>query len=96
MTVTLRETAGEHRGRERRVRATYVVGCDGARSGVREAIGRTLAGASAAHAWAVMDTLAVTDFPDIRTKCAIQSQAGSILHHPARGRPPLPHVRGPR
>ncbi|MCS5733866.1 FAD-binding monooxygenase [Herbiconiux daphne] len=83
--VTLRETTGPHEGRERRVHAKYVVGCDGARSGVRESIGRTLVGASAAHAWAVMDTLAVTDFPDIRTKCAIQSQAGSILHIPREG-----------
>ncbi|MBF4562803.1 FAD-binding monooxygenase [Microbacterium sp. VKM Ac-2870] len=85
VAVTLRETAGDRAGQERRVRAKYVVGCDGARSGVREAIGRKLVGASAAHAWAVMDTLAVTDFPDIRTKCAIQSQAGSILHIPREG-----------
>ena len=85
VAVTLRETAGERIGQERQVRAKYVVGCDGARSGVREAIGRKLVGASAAHAWAVMDTLAVTDFPDIRTKCAIQSQAGSILHIPREG-----------
>jgi phenol 2-monooxygenase len=32
-----------------------------------------------------MDTLAVTDFPDIRTKCAIQSVNGSILHIPREG-----------
>ena len=83
--VTLRETAGGRVGQMRQVRAKYVVGCDGARSGVREAIGRKLVGASAAHAWAVMDTLAVTDFPDIRTKCAIQSQSGSILHIPREG-----------
>ncbi|MGD8166358.1 FAD-binding monooxygenase [Herbiconiux sp. P16] len=87
VSVTLRESAGEGRreGQERAVRAKYVVGCDGARSGVRESIGRQLVGQSAAHAWAVMDTLAVTDFPDIRTKCAIQSQAGSILHIPREG-----------
>lgn len=85
VTVTLRETAGERIGQPRRVRAKYVVGCDGARSAVRESIGRTLSGDQAFHAWAVMDTLAVTDFPDIRTKCAIQSQAGSILHIPREG-----------
>ncbi|SDZ45711.1 FAD-binding monooxygenase [Herbiconiux ginsengi] len=85
VTVTVRESAGEREGQERTVRAKYVVGCDGARSGVRESIGRRLVGQSAAHAWAVMDTLAVTDFPDIRTKCAIQSQAGSILHIPREG-----------
>jgi phenol 2-monooxygenase len=85
VTVTLRHTAGHRTGHERTVRAKYVVGCDGARSGVREAIGRKLAGQSALHAWAVMDVLAVTDFPDIRTKCAIQSRAGSILHIPREG-----------
>jgi phenol 2-monooxygenase len=32
-----------------------------------------------------MDTLAVTDFPDIRTKCSIQSEAGNILLIPREG-----------
>jgi phenol 2-monooxygenase len=85
VTVTLRGSAGEHAGQERRVRAQYVVGCDGARSPVRTAIGSKLVGDQAFHAWAVMDVLAVTDFPDIRTKCAIQSQRGSILHIPREG-----------
>jgi phenol 2-monooxygenase len=85
VTVTLRRTAGENAGSTHTVRARYVVGCDGARSPVRESIGRKLAGDQARHAWAVMDTLAVTDFPDIRTKCAIQSRHGSILHIPREG-----------
>ncbi|WP_127794994.1 FAD-binding monooxygenase [Agromyces sp. LHK192] len=67
------------------VRAKYVLGADGARSGVREAIGAKHIGAQAFHAWGVMDTLAVTDFPDIRTKCSIQSEAGNILHIPREG-----------
>jgi phenol 2-monooxygenase len=85
VTVTLAHSAGEHEGDERVVRAKYVVGADGARSGVRHAIGCTMAGDQAFHAWGVMDVLAVTDFPDIRTKCAIQSEAGSILHIPREG-----------
>ncbi|QEW01558.1 3-hydroxybenzoate 4-monooxygenase [Microbacterium caowuchunii] len=85
VSVTLRDVAGEHEGRERTIRAGYVVGCDGARSRVREAIGRRHIGGQAAHAWGVMDVLAVTDFPDIRIKCAIQSRAGSILHIPREG-----------
>jgi len=85
VTVTLRHTCGEHDGEERQLRAKYVVGCDGARSAVREAIGRRMTGNQALHAWAVMDVLAVTDFPDIRTKCAIQSEHGSILHIPREG-----------
>ncbi len=86
VTVTLRHTAGPDEGAERTVKAKYVVGCDGARSKVRQSIGSTLAGDAANHAWGVMDVLASTDFPDIRTKCAIQSSnGGSILHIPREG-----------
>jgi len=43
-------------------------------------------GDQALHAWGVMDVLAVTDFPDIRTKCAIQSHdGGNILLIPREG-----------
>ncbi len=82
--VTVRLRREDEEG-ERLVRARYAVGCDGARSAVRDSIGRKLVGDRANHAWAVMDTLAVTDFPDIRTKCAIQSKHGSILHIPREG-----------
>ncbi|WP_178946181.1 FAD-binding monooxygenase [Kocuria sp. TGY1127_2] len=85
ITARLRYTAGERDGEERTVRAKYVVGCDGARSPVRTSIGRKLTGDAANHAWGVMDVLATTDFPDIRTKCAIQSVNGSILHIPREG-----------
>ncbi|MDR6868982.1 phenol 2-monooxygenase [Microbacterium resistens] len=83
--VRVRHVAGERAGEERIVRAKYVVGCDGARSGVREAIGRRHLGGSSAHAWGVMDVLVNTDFPDWRTKCAINSEAGNILHIPREG-----------
>lgn len=83
--VRVRHTTGALAGQERTVRATYVVGCDGARSGVREAIGRKHIGAFAAHAWGVMDVLVNTDFPDWRTKCAINAEAGNILHIPREG-----------
>ncbi|WP_144877721.1 FAD-dependent monooxygenase [Microbacterium sp. 1.5R] len=83
--VGVRYSAGERAGEERTIRAKYVVGSDGARSGVRQAIGRTHVGASAAHAWGVMDVLVNTDFPDWRTKCAINSEAGNILHIPREG-----------
>ncbi|MCH4813712.1 FAD-binding monooxygenase [Vreelandella neptunia] len=86
VTVTLRHSTGENEGQDKVVRARYVIGCDGARSGVRTAIGCKLAGDQANHAWGVMDVLAVTDFPDIRTKCAIQShEGGSILLIPREG-----------
>ncbi|MFA4840188.1 MAG: FAD-dependent monooxygenase, partial [Agrococcus sp.] len=83
--VTVAHTSGDQKDVERVIRAKFVVGADGARSGVRSAIGCTLAGQSANHAWGVMDVLANTDFPDIRTKSAIQSSAGSILLIPREG-----------
>ena len=85
VTVTVRYTAGARAGEERTIRAGYVVGCDGARSGVRRSIGRTMTGDQANHAWGVMDVLANSDFPDIRTKCAISSKHGNILHIPREG-----------
>ena len=83
--VQVKHTAGPREGEERTIRAKYVAGCDGARSGVREAIGRKHVGAMAAHAWGVMDVLVNTDFPDWRTKCAINAEAGNILHIPREG-----------
>ena len=86
VTVTLKHTSGPQEGQEKVVRAKYVVGADGARSGVRHAIGGSLKGDQSFHAWGVMDVLAETDFPDIRKKCAIQSEdGGNILHIPREG-----------
>ena len=68
------------------IRARYVVGCDGAHSRVRKALGHVLRGEAARQLWGVMDVLAVTDFPDFRLKCAIQSAAsGSLLLIPREG-----------
>ncbi len=68
------------------IRARYVVGCDGARSAIRTAIGRELAGDVTNESWGVMDVLAVTDFPDIRVKCAINSaERGNLLIIPREG-----------
>jgi phenol 2-monooxygenase (NADPH) len=83
VTVTLREVAS---GAQKTVRAKFVVGCDGARSKVRDAIGAVPHGDFANHAWGVVDMLAVTDFPDIRLKAAIQSaDEGNILLIPREG-----------
>ena len=72
-------------GTERTIRARYVVGCDGARSRVRAEIGRVHVGDISQHAWGVMDVLVETDFPDWRIKCAINAEAGNILHIPREG-----------
>src|SRR5699024_5646376 len=83
--VTLEATAEEQAGTTRTLRAKYVVGCDGARSAVRESVGRQLHGDVQNHAWGVMDVLLVTDFPDIRKKAVISSDAGSIILIPREG-----------
>lgn len=75
----------DHGGAAETIGTRYVVGCDGARSAVRQAMGLTLVGDSANQAWGVMDVLAVTDFPDIRTKSAIQSRHGNLLVIPREG-----------
>ena len=73
-------------GEQRKLRAKYVVGCDGAHSRVRAAIGAEPRGDFANHAWGVVDMLAITDFPDIRLKAAIQSaDEGNILLIPREG-----------
>src|SRR3954454_16535161 len=72
-------------GESSTLRAKYVVGCDGARSAIRRAIGRELVGDATNESWGVMDVLAVTDFPDIRVKCAINSAEGNILIIPREG-----------
>ena len=85
VTVRLERTDPAHAGQTETVRARYVVGCDGARSAVRKSIGRQLVGDSANQAWGVMDLLAVTDFPDIRCKAAVQSAHGNLLVIPREG-----------
>jgi phenol 2-monooxygenase (NADPH) len=85
VTVRLRRTDTARADAEVTVRAKYVVGCDGARSVVRESIGRELRGDTANHAWGVMDILAATDFPDIRLKTAIKSSGGNVLLIPREG-----------
>ena len=95
MTLTV-EPAGDHpvivtlantkTREERKVRAKYVVGCDGARSRVRDAIGAVPRGDFDNHGWGVVDMLAETNFPDIRLKAAIQSaDEGNILLIPREG-----------
>ena len=67
------------------VRARYVVGCDGARSQVRRAMGLSLVGDAANQAWGVMDVLGVTDFPDVRFKVMLHAPAGNMVIIPREG-----------
>lgn len=63
----------------RRVRTKHLVGCDGAHSVVRRAMGLDLIGDSRDHIWGVVDLVVDTNFPDIRRRTAIHSHAGSVM-----------------
>ena len=86
VTASFERTGEAPGGSMETIAARYVVGCDGARSVVRGAIGQALKGDSAHQVWGVMDVLAVTDFPDIRLKCVINSaDQGSVVLIPREG-----------
>ncbi|KAE8315369.1 FAD binding domain-containing protein [Aspergillus transmontanensis] len=62
------------------VKAKFMVGCDGAHSWVRRQLGFKLEGDSTDYIWGVLDIVPITDFPDIRHRCAIHSaNAGSVM-----------------
>ncbi|KAK6460215.1 FAD binding domain-containing protein [Scheffersomyces coipomensis] len=62
------------------IHAKYVLGTDGAHSWVRKQLGISMTGESTDYVWGVLDGIPVTDFPDIRCRCAIHSaENGSIM-----------------
>ncbi|KAM0253642.1 hypothetical protein ACHAQJ_007154 [Trichoderma viride] len=62
------------------VHAKYLIGADGAHSWTRNQIGLKLDGDSTDYIWGVLDIVPITDFPDIRMRCAIHSaHSGSIM-----------------
>lgn len=70
----------EKAGQTEVVKAKYVLGADGAHSWVRRQIGLRLEGESTDYIWGVLDIVPITDFPDIRMRCAIHSaDAGSVM-----------------
>ena len=53
---------------------------DGAHSWVRNQLGFRLEGESTDYIWGVLDIVPITDFPDIRMRCAIHSASnGSVM-----------------
>ncbi|ETI27668.1 hypothetical protein G647_00117 [Cladophialophora carrionii CBS 160.54] len=67
-------------GREETVKAKYMLGADGAHSWVRNQLGFKLQGESTDYIWGVLDIVPITDFPDIRMRCAIHSESsGSVM-----------------
>lgn len=62
------------------IHAKYVIGCEGAHSWTRKQIGGTMQGEQTDFIWGVLDAVPVTNFPDIRMRCAIHSEhSGSVM-----------------
>ena len=62
------------------VRAKYLFSGEGARSFVREELGVQIRHKDPiSHVWGVMDGVVRTNFPDIKMKCTIHSDHGSIM-----------------
>lgn len=62
------------------VKAKYMLGADGAHSWTRNQLGFKLEGESTDYIWGVLDIVPITDFPDIRMRCAIHSaDSGSVM-----------------
>ena len=62
------------------VHTKYVLGCDGAHSWTRGQLGFEMQGEATDYIWGVLDIIPLTDFPDIRKRCAIHSaSSGSLM-----------------
>ncbi|KAM0755127.1 phenol hydroxylase from Trichosporon Cutaneum [Meredithblackwellia eburnea MCA 4105] len=62
------------------VSARYVIGCDGAHSWTRRTLGIKMIGEQTDYIWGVLDLEPLTNFPDIRSRCAIHSaNSGSVM-----------------
>ncbi|EXJ76399.1 uncharacterized protein A1O5_00907 [Cladophialophora psammophila CBS 110553] len=62
------------------IKCKYLLGCDGAHSWIRRQMGAQMEGDQTDFVWGVLDIIPQTDFPDIRSRCAIQSlNHGSLM-----------------
>jgi flavin-dependent dehydrogenase len=79
-TEDLIANSQQKQGSTETVKAKYVVGCDGAHSWTRKQLGFELEGEPTDHIWGVLDIIPITDFPDVRKRCAIHSESsGSMM-----------------
>lgn len=75
--VTLKHVEGN---KTERVHAKYLFSGEGARSFIRDQLKIGITHKDPiAHVWGVMDGVVETDFPDIKMKCTIHSEHGSIM-----------------
>lgn len=79
LKIELEEISVDGVKTRRTVRSKYLVGADGAHSQVRRSMGLSLEGETTDHIWGVVDFVAETNFPDIRKRSAIHSDAGSVM-----------------
>jgi len=79
------KVVAEKDGQKEIYRARYVMGSDGAHSQVRHSLGIPMEGDSTNAIWGVMDIYPRTNFPDIRKKTTIRSDAGTLLIIPREG-----------
>ncbi|KAF1960548.1 hypothetical protein CC80DRAFT_403317 [Byssothecium circinans] len=79
-TDDLIQRSREKQGSTEIVKTKYVVGCDGAHSWTRRQLGFKLEGEPTDFIWGVLDVIPITDFPDIRMRCAVHSaSSGSLM-----------------
>jgi phenol 2-monooxygenase len=79
-TQDLISNSKENAGRIETIKSKYMIGCDGAHSWTRAQIGSELQGEPTDFIWGVLDIIPITDFPDIRMRCAIHSaSSGSVM-----------------
>ncbi|CAG1980470.1 unnamed protein product [Fusarium graminearum] len=80
------QVVASHSGETHRYRAKYAIGCDGAHSTVRKALGFKMVGDSSDSVWGVMDVYPITNFPDIRKKAMLISKNdGNLMIIPREG-----------
>lgn len=78
--IKLSNSLADKAGRTEVVHAKYMLGADGAHSWTRNQLGFKLEGESTDYIWGVLDIVPITDFPDIRMRCAIHSESsGSVM-----------------
>ncbi|RAL17099.1 putative phenol 2-monooxygenase [Aspergillus homomorphus CBS 101889] len=53
--------------------------CDGAHSWTREQLNIPFEGSTTDHVWGVIDIVPITDYPDIRRPCSVNSVSGIVL-----------------
>ena len=57
----------------------FMIGCDGAHSWTRRQLGFHMQGEQTDLIWGVLDIIPITNFPDIRMRCAVRSAASGTV-----------------